>query len=156
MNKIISVLIGIACIIIGIFILVTHFKRQNVQTAETTATIIRVDSNLETDSDGFETRYYYPVVEYTVNNQKYETRLPDSGSTNSTEYKEGDTVTCFYTTSKGWREIRTSEGVLGYIKANKLTNEYILRQDILQRKRYFYGKNYKPWRKNKKGGRDIL
>ena len=50
------------------------------------------------------------------------------------ELKEGDTVTCFYTTSKGWREIRTSEGVLGYIKANKLTNEYILRQDMDSKK----------------------
>ena len=44
--------------------------------------------------------------------------------------KEGETVYCFYTTSKGWRKIRTQDGILGYIKANKLTSEYIIRQDM--------------------------
>lgn len=44
--------------------------------------------------------------------------------------QEGDKVSCFYTTSKGWRLVRTNEGTLGYIKANKLANEYIIRQDM--------------------------
>ena len=39
-------------------------------------------------------------------------------------------VDCFYTTSKGWRQIRTEEGQVGYIKANMLENEVIIRQDI--------------------------
>jgi len=43
---------------------------------------------------------------------------------------QGETVYCFYTTSKGWRQVRTSNGILGYIKANKLGNEYIVRQDM--------------------------
>lgn len=43
---------------------------------------------------------------------------------------KGEAVSCFYTTSKGWREIRTEDGTTGYIKANKVTNEYILRQDM--------------------------
>ena len=43
---------------------------------------------------------------------------------------KGEVVSCFYTTSKGWREIRTEDGTVGYIKANKVTNEYILRQDM--------------------------
>ncbi|MBQ2916712.1 MAG: hypothetical protein IJE59_00800 [Clostridia bacterium] len=47
--------------------------------------------------------------------------------------KKGETVNCFYTTSKGWRHIRTSSGIIGYIKANKLSNEYIIRQDMLER-----------------------
>ena len=47
--------------------------------------------------------------------------------------KEGETVYCFYTTSKGWRKIRTQDGTLGYIKANKLTSEYIIRQDMEKR-----------------------
>lgn len=47
--------------------------------------------------------------------------------------KKGEIVNCFYTTSKGWRQIRTSEGIIGYVKANKLTNEYILRQDMQAR-----------------------
>lgn len=96
MRKIISLLIGIACIVIGIVILISFFKAQKTQTGETTATIIRVDSEVETDTDGFDTRYYYPVIEYTVDGQKYETRLPDSGSTNSTDYKEGETVVISY------------------------------------------------------------
>lgn len=41
----------------------------------------------------------------------------------------GEEVDCFYTTSKGWRLIRTQNGILGYVKANKLDNEYIVRQD---------------------------
>lgn len=46
--------------------------------------------------------------------------------------KAGDIVNAFYTTSKGWRLIRTEDGTLGYVKANVLTNECILRQDMLQ------------------------
>lgn len=45
----------------------------------------------------------------------------------------GDTVSAFYTTSKGWRQIRTENGTVGYVKANVLTDEYILRQDMEQR-----------------------
>lgn len=47
--------------------------------------------------------------------------------------EEGDVVSAFYTTSKGWRVIRTSNGTIGYVKANTLTNEYILRQDMKQK-----------------------
>ena len=49
------------------------------------------------------------------------------------QLKEGESVYAFYTTSKGWRKIRTTSGVIGYIKANKLTSEYILRQDMEKR-----------------------
>ena len=44
--------------------------------------------------------------------------------------KQGEIVYCFYTTRKGWTEIRTSDGIIGYVKANKLGNEYIIRQDM--------------------------
>lgn len=47
--------------------------------------------------------------------------------------KAGETVSCFYTTSKGWRQIRTTSGIIGYIKANKLGDEYIVRQDMESR-----------------------
>ena len=47
--------------------------------------------------------------------------------------KKGETVNCFYTTSKGWRQIRTSDGTIGYIKANKLGDDYIVRQDMPKR-----------------------
>lgn len=99
-KKIISILVGIVCVVIGIFILVSYFKAQKTQTAETTATIIRVDSEVERDTDGFDSRYYYPVIEYTVDGQKYETRLPDSGTTNSAEYREGETVGITYNPDK--------------------------------------------------------
>ena len=63
--------------------------------------------------------------------------------------KQGETVNCFYTTSKGWRQIRTQDGIVGYIKANKLANEYILRQDMIPReeairisKNDYYNKNF--------------
>ena len=41
----------------------------------------------------------------------------------------GEQVACYYTTSKGWRLIKTQDGTLGYVKANVLDNEYIIRQD---------------------------
>ena len=100
MKKIITLIIGIACVVIGIYILVSHFNAKKTQTAETTATIIRIDSEVQTDSDGFDTRWYYPVIEYSVENQKYEKRLPDSGTTNSTEYKQGETVEINYNPQK--------------------------------------------------------
>lgn len=46
------------------------------------------------------------------------------------EVQIGETVSCYYTTSKGWRLIRKEDGTLGYVKANVLTNEYIVRQDF--------------------------
>lgn len=42
----------------------------------------------------------------------------------------GEEVSCYYTTSKGWRLIRKEDGALGYVKANVLVNEYIVRQDF--------------------------
>lgn len=47
--------------------------------------------------------------------------------------KKGETVNCFYTTSKGWRQVRTTDGTIGYVKANKLGDEYIVRQDMQKR-----------------------
>ena len=96
MKRMIWMLVSIVCVGMGIFILVSYAHAQKTQTAQTTATIIRVDSEVETDSDGFDTRMYYPVVEYTVSGQRYEKRLPDSGTSNSTTYKEGQTVSIQY------------------------------------------------------------
>ena len=45
------------------------------------------------------------------------------------QLKKGEEVYCFYTTSKGWRQIRTKTGIIAYIKANMLENERIIRQD---------------------------
>lgn len=47
--------------------------------------------------------------------------------------EEGKIVSAFYTTSKGWRLIRTEDGIVGYVKANTLTNEYIVRKDMEQK-----------------------
>jgi hypothetical protein len=58
---------------------------------------------------------------------------PRALSKNIGTLKQGETVSCFYTTSKGWRQIRTSDGTIGYIKANKLSSQYIIRQDMLER-----------------------
>lgn len=58
---------------------------------------------------------------------------PRGLSKNIGTVKQGETVSCFYTTSKGWRQIRTTDGAIGYIKANKLTSEYILRKDMKER-----------------------
>lgn len=57
---------------------------------------------------------------------------PRSLSKNIGTLEEGSQVYAFYTTSKGWRLIRTEDGTLGYVKANVLTNEYIIRQDMKQ------------------------
>ena len=45
------------------------------------------------------------------------------------EIEAGEVVSCYYTTSKGWRLIRKEDGILGYVKANVLANEDIVRQD---------------------------
>ena len=55
---------------------------------------------------------------------------PRSLSKNIGILKQGETVSCFYTTSKGWRQIRKDDGTVGYLKANKLGDEYIVRQDM--------------------------
>lgn len=58
---------------------------------------------------------------------KYKPRLM---SKNVGTVETGEEVSCYYTTSKGWRLIRKEDGTLGYVKANVLTNEYIVRQDF--------------------------
>lgn len=58
---------------------------------------------------------------------------PRGLSKNIGTLKQGETVICFYTTSKGWRQIRTTDGTIGYVKANKLGDEYIVRQDMQKR-----------------------
>ena len=55
---------------------------------------------------------------------------PRTLSKQVTKLQEGNSVYCFYTSSTGWRLVRTKDGELGYIKANKLANEYVLRQDM--------------------------
>lgn len=57
---------------------------------------------------------------------------PRALSKNLGTLQVGETVSAFYTTSKGWRLIRTESGIVGYVKANVLTNEYIIRQDMKQ------------------------
>lgn len=100
MKRIIGIIIGIVCVVIGIVIMVSHFKAQKVMTAEIIATVIRVDSEVERDTDGYDTRWYTPVVEYTIDDQKYEKQLPNSRSTNSTEYTVGQEVTLQYNPDK--------------------------------------------------------
>lgn len=58
---------------------------------------------------------------------------PRGLSKNIGTLRQGETVNCFYTTSKGWRQVRTSDGTIGYVKANKLGDEYIVRQDMQSR-----------------------
>lgn len=47
---------------------------------------------------------------------------------------KNERVYVFETTRKGWRLIRTEDGVIGYVKAKDLTNEYIVRQDMGNKK----------------------
>lgn len=51
------------------------------------------------------------------------------------EVAKGEQVSCYYTTSRGWRQIRTENGTVGYVKANKLDDEYIIRQDMEQKQK---------------------
>ena len=51
------------------------------------------------------------------------------------EVVKGEQVSCYYTTSRGWRQIRTENGTVGYVKANKLDDEYIIRQDMEQKQK---------------------
>jgi len=58
---------------------------------------------------------------------------PRALSKNIGTLKQGEIVSLFYTTSKGWAQIRKDDGTVGYVKANKLGNEYIIRQDMQKR-----------------------
>lgn len=58
---------------------------------------------------------------------------PRGLSKNIGNLKQGETVYCYYTTSKGWRQVRKADGTIGYVKANKLGEEYIVRQDMQKR-----------------------
>ena len=51
------------------------------------------------------------------------------------EVVKGEQVSCYYTTRRGWRQIRTENGTVGYVKANKLDDEYIIRQDMEQKQK---------------------
>ena len=51
------------------------------------------------------------------------------------EVVKGEQVSCYYTTSRGWRQIRTENGTVGYVKANKLDDEYIIRHYMEQKQK---------------------
>ena len=55
---------------------------------------------------------------------------PRGLSKNIGSLEQGETVYCYYTTSKVWRQVRKADGTIGYVKANKLGDEYIVRQDM--------------------------
>ena len=74
------------------------------------------------------------MIRGTVNEETDIKFKPRKLSKNIGTANAGETVNCFYTTSKGWRQIRTLDGTVGYIKANKLSNEYIIRQDMPENK----------------------
>ena len=95
MRKIIILLMSIAFVVIGVVLLISHFHAQKTQIAQTIAIIVRIDSELETDSDGYDTRYYYPVIKFTANNKNYEKRLP-SGTADSTYYTIGQSIQIKY------------------------------------------------------------
>jgi len=55
------------------------------------------------------------VIEQTQIKYKQRTLSKIVGNLNT-----GDKVTTFYTTKKGWTKIRTEDGIVGYVKAEKL------------------------------------
>lgn len=96
MRRIIGIIAGIAAMVIGVFVLLSHFNAQKTQVAEATATVIRIDSEVQTDTDGLDNRMYYPVVEYTIDGKTYESRLDNTGTSNSAEFKEGQEIAIQY------------------------------------------------------------
>jgi len=64
-------------------------------------------------------------------NEKTKLKFRPRGLSKTLEQlSKGERIYAFETTSKGWRLIRTEEGVIGYVKAEKLANEYEVRQDM--------------------------
>jgi len=58
-------------------------------------------------------------------NEKTKLKFRPRGLSKTLEQlSKGERIYAFETTSKGWRLIRTEEGVIGYVKAEKLANEY--------------------------------
>lgn len=94
MKKVFIILIGVLFTGIGIFIFVRENELTRKCTKETVAKVIDVVEEIDTDSDGFNSYTYFPVIEYYVNGNKITNRSA-SGS-NPPKYDVNDTVIILY------------------------------------------------------------
>ena len=92
-KKFIPLVIGIALIGFGVFTYFRTGELVRVCTEKTTATVVDMREDFDASNDTI--RYvYYPIIEYTVNDQLVEQEL--SSGSNTPAYRIGETLEILY------------------------------------------------------------
>ena len=94
MKRFVVLIIGLIFLGVGIYMYFENQRLVRVCTVERVATVVEMEKEESTDSDGYSSTIYYPVIEYEVNNDTQYARMR-TGSSNP-EYKIGDKVTILY------------------------------------------------------------
>ena len=97
-KKIIVVLVGVLFLAVGIFMLAQGNDLAKRCTAETMGTVINLEKEESTDSDGYISYTYYPIFEYQVG-EKTISQKGRMGSSNP-KYHINDTVELLYDPDK--------------------------------------------------------
>lgn len=93
-RKLITIIIGIAAIGLGIFIMISGNKLAKVCTEETTGTIVGILREEETDSEGYTSIVYTPQIEYKVGEQLVTAKGKESS--NASAHKVGEQIEIKY------------------------------------------------------------
>ena len=98
MKKIFIILFGLIFVGVGAFMLIKGNDLAKRCTASAEGTVIEIITEDSTDSDGFTTYTYYPVIQYTVDG-KTVSKKSSSGS-NPSKYNVNDKVDVLYDPNK--------------------------------------------------------
>lgn len=87
-------IVGLVFLVIGIVLMRLDNKKRALCSGEAKGVVVRIDSKQSTDSDGFKSTVYAPVVSYTVNGKEYEER--SSIYSSPCKFNEGDIAIIHY------------------------------------------------------------
>ena len=99
MKKILVVLIGLAFVGVGIFILVNGNAKIKRCTEKTIGTVVDIKEEWTTDSDGDDTYKYYPVIMYQAGGKTI-TKQSSTGTSSSSKLSIGGGITFSSSESK--------------------------------------------------------
>ena len=94
MRRLFVILFGVVFVAVGVFVFVRGNNIQKRCTEEIVGTVVEIEREISTDSDGYQEYMYYPVIEYKAGEETV-TKKYNVGSGNS-KYNLEDKVTVLY------------------------------------------------------------
>ena len=94
MKQFIFILFGVVMMALGIYVIINVQANRKIYTEKTIAVISDIKKETKNDPKLGKQTIYYPVIEYTVNNEKIKKQFP--GTTTQIEYTKGEEIKILY------------------------------------------------------------